>query len=183
MTHVRFVTAEALLETFPEVVGKISVPAAHQFPLDFLKSLSTQGKLEDAVTFCSYLLPRREAVWWSCGCVRTLLGEISEGKALALLAAEAWVNKPEADLRLAALDIANRSDPDNPMTWLAFAAGWSGGNLFSHPGAPVPMPTSMTPRACRFAILLGAHFVRRPERADRLRACIADGIQLAETGL
>jgi hypothetical protein len=26
------------------------------------------------VAFCAYLLPRREAVWWACGCTRSFLG-------------------------------------------------------------------------------------------------------------
>lgn len=183
MSRVRFATADALFETFPEASRNISVAPTDQPPLDFLKHLSAQGKLEDAATFCGYLLPRREAVWWSCGCVRTLLGDIAGNKAAGLLAAEAWVRKPETDLRLAALDIANQGDPNDPMTWLAFAAGWSGGVLFPHPETPVPMPTYMTPRAVRFAILLGAHYLKPPERTERLRVCIGDGIQLAETGL
>jgi hypothetical protein len=76
MSLVRFATAQALFETFPELSRKIRAEPNEQFPTDFLRTLVAAGEMKDAVTFCSYLLPRREAVWWSCGCVRTPLRDI-----------------------------------------------------------------------------------------------------------
>ena len=46
------------------------------------------GKIEDAVTFCSFLLPRREAVWWACRSARAPSGHIAEDRATALLSWE-----------------------------------------------------------------------------------------------
>ena len=66
MSLTRFATAEAVFETFPELSEKISVKPSERPPLDFLRSLIGAGKLEDAVTFAAYVLPRREAVWWAC---------------------------------------------------------------------------------------------------------------------
>ena len=83
MSPVRFATAQSLFETFPELSLKISARPSEQFPIEFLQTLVATGKVEDAVTFCSYLLPRREAVWWACGCVRTLLRNIAEERAAA----------------------------------------------------------------------------------------------------
>src|ERR1700690_955886 len=57
---VRFATAQALFETFPELSQKISAKPSEHFPTEFLQTLLAAGKIEDAVTFCSYLLPRRE---------------------------------------------------------------------------------------------------------------------------
>ena len=74
MPLLRFATAHALFDAFPEVSQKVTVEPTDQSPIVFLKALSSADKLPDAVTFCAYLLPRREAVWWACGCVRRLLG-------------------------------------------------------------------------------------------------------------
>ena len=46
-----------------------------------------------------------------------------------LLAAEAWVQQPESERREAALKIGTRGDSNDPLTWIALAAGWAG-NLF-----------------------------------------------------
>jgi len=99
-----------------------------------------KGKTEDAVTFCAYLLPRREAVWWACRCARTPLNKIAEDRAAGLLAAEAWVEEPDDERRQVALDIGTRGHCDDPLTWVALAAGWTGGLLVSGPQRPIPMP-------------------------------------------
>jgi len=182
MSRVRFATARALYETFPEVSEQIKVPPTDQFPVEFLKDLVSKDKLDEAVAFCAYLLPRREAVWWACGCARASLGEIPRDRGACLLAAEAWVYDPDDKHRKAAQEIGTQSDSNDPLTWLALAAGWSGGLLAAFPGLPVPVPTYMTARAARIAVLLSVAKLRK-DRPSRLRACIADGIKLAETGL
>jgi len=183
MSRVRFATARALYETFPEVSEKIGIAPTDQFPIDFLKDLVSQGKLDEAVAFCAYLLPRREAVWWACSCARTSLGEIPRDRGACLLAAEAWVYDPDDEHRKAALEIGTQGDGDDPLTWLALAAGWSGGLLVAFPSLPVPVPTYMTARAARIAVLLSAANAGKDQRSDRLHGCIVDGMKLAETGL
>jgi hypothetical protein len=184
MSRVRFATAQALFDTFPETYKKISAKPTDQFPIDFLKGLVSQGKFEDALTFCAYLLPRREAVWWACGCIREFLGDIPQSQAAGLLAAEAWVYSPDEENRAAAAEIGAKSDSNDPMTWLALGAGWSGGMIISHPQVPVPAPLFMTARAVSIAILLAVRFFRKKdELPTRLQACIAEGIRLAENGL
>ena len=89
MSRVRFATAKALFDTFPEAYKKIGAKPTDQFPIDFLSGLVSQGKLEDAVTFCSFLLPRREAVWWACGCARELLSDIPQDRGAGLSAGHA----------------------------------------------------------------------------------------------
>jgi hypothetical protein len=172
-----------LCEAFPEVHNKIGVAATDEYPIEFLKGLTAQGKLDDAAAFCAYLLPRREAVWWACGCARALLGDIPKSQAAGLLAAEAWVCEPDDAHRQAALEIGTKGDSNDPLTWLALGAGWSGGLLFAHPTKAVPMPPYMTARAARVAITISALKVTKDERPTRVRACIVEGIKLAETGL
>lgn len=184
MSRVRFSTARALFETFPKSVTNIGAAPTDEPPIIFLRKLVDGDRFEDAVTFCAYLLPRREAVWWACGCARKLLGDIVQSQAACLLAAEAWVCEPNDQRRQAALELGMQSDSNDPLTWLALAAGWSGGMLSSHPQMPAPMPPHMTARAARIAVQLSAHFTRnKNEVPPQLRACIAEGIKLAESGL
>ncbi len=182
MSLVRFATAEALFETFPELSQKISAKPSEQSPIEFLRGLVTTGKIDDAVTFCSYLLPRREAVWWACGCARASSGHIAEDRAAGLLAAEAWVKEPDDERRQAALEIGTRGHCDDPLTWVALAAGWAGGFLVSGPHHSIPMPQYMTARATRTAILISALSVKWDQRPAYLQACVADGTRLAENG-
>ena len=89
MSQVRFATTLALFETFPKSVTKIAADPTDEPPIVFLKKLSAQRKFEDAITFCAYLLPRREAVWWAYGCTRAMLRDVSASRAGPLIAAEA----------------------------------------------------------------------------------------------
>jgi hypothetical protein len=182
MSRVRFATTRALFETFPANVTGLTVAPTDESPVTFLKNLSTAGKLEDAVTFCAYLLPRREAVWWACGCVKAFLPNIEATRAAGLRAAETWVRDPSEQHRLAALEIGGRGDSDDSSTWLALGAGWSGGMLSAHPKMPAPTPQYLTPGAARTAILLSAHGLAPEQRTPRIRARIAEGIKLAEGG-
>jgi hypothetical protein len=183
MSQTRFVTTLALFETFPRSVTGIAAEPTDEPPTVFLKKLSAQHKFEDAITFCAYLLPRREAVWWACACVRALLGDVAASRAGPMIAAEAWVYDPDDEHRRTALEMGRQGDSNDPVTWLALGAGWSGGALLAHPQHLVPVPAYMTPRAARIAILLSARFFKPEQYTARMQACIVDGIKLAETGL
>ncbi len=181
MPEIRFATAQALFETFHQAPYAISVAPTDQPPLDFLRGLVSAGKLKDAVAFCGYLLPRREAVWWACRSVRALATEKDD--AACLLAAEAWVRDPDHQHRLAAEEAAARADRNVAATWLALAAAWSGGVVKMGAMQPIAPPPELTAHAARVAILLGARHLAPAQQAPRLRACIEDGAMLAETGL
>src|SRR5260370_31400842 len=174
MSRVRFATARALYATLSEVSEQIKVAPTDEFAIEFLKDLVSKCKLDEAVAFCAYLLPRREAVWWACSCARASLGEITQDRSACLLAAEAWVYDPNDARRKAALEIGTASDSNDPLTWLALAAGWSGGVLNTFPRLPVPVPTYMTAPAARIPVLLSVAKLRK-DRPSRLQACIADG--------
>jgi hypothetical protein len=141
MSLIRFTTAQALFEAFPEVSQRIATAPSEQVPIDFVKRLWSEGKIAETVTFCAYLLPRREAVWWACGCARRLLGDIPKDQAAGLRAAEAWVRRPDDEHRQAALDIGLRGDRKDAQTWLALAAGRSGGFLKSNQNPPALDPS------------------------------------------
>lgn len=179
MSSLRFATAQALFDAFPEVVEKVgAAPTTDQSPIDFLKALIANNRLPDAVTFCAYLLPRREAVWWACKSTKILSDEISaEGPTLR--ATEAWVYQPDEERRQAALDLGTKGHSSDPTTWLALAAGWSGGLL----AYGSPAPPYMTARAVRVAILTCLPKTPKRTRAERLTRCVQEGIKLAEVGL
>jgi hypothetical protein len=182
---VRFETAQALFETFPQARTLISVEPTEDHSLDFLRRLAANGKLEDAVAFCAYVLPRREAVWWACKSVRAFLNEPINAKfdTKPLLLAEEWVAQPEEKRRLVAQDAGSRGNPDSPTTWVANAAAWSGGAYSVANMIPIAPPPQLTAHAATVAILLCSRRVGMPASGTLLRACIADGVKLAETGL
>jgi len=153
--------------------------AEQQFPTKFLQPL-VAGQARDAVTFCAFLLPRREAAWWACRSARRL-GPFPQRQCRALLAAEAWVKEPTTSAGQAALELGTRGHCDDPLTWVALAAGWAGGFLGSGPHLSIPMPQYMT----------RGHARRDPDQCVEreagstpayLQACIADGTRLAENG-
>ena len=183
MSRLRFATARAVFETFPELNSQIGVPPSNDEPLAYLRMLSSDARFEHAATFCAFVLPRREAVWWACRSARALLGTVAPEKMPPLHAAEAWVHDPSQALRQAALDIGTRADANTATAWCALSAGWSGGFLSTHPEAAVQVPSYMTPRAARLAVILSAARAKPNDREVATKSCIEDGIRLAEKGL
>jgi|ERR1035437_4925965 hypothetical protein len=183
MSKIRFATARDVFSSFTLAPNTIRAQPTDELPLDFLRGLVAKGKLEDALTFCGYLLPRREAVWWACRSVRALLGDAANRNAEGLNLAEAWVREPDPQHRIAAEEFSKTADRDSPMTWLASAAAWSGGVISMGSSPAIVPPPELTAHAARVAILLSARQLAPAERRSRLSACIDDGARLAETGL
>jgi hypothetical protein len=179
MSRIRFATIQSLFESFPEALENIRVEPTDEPPIAFVNRLVAQGKSDEALEVFAYLLPRHEAVWWGCASVRKLLGGSLPSDMTGLAAAEAWVQEPSEENRQRALEIGDKAPSHEPLTWLAWAAGWSSGN-FS--GTPFPYPPCMTSRAVRIALLISMRGVTTEERAKLLHACLSEGIRLAEAG-
>jgi hypothetical protein len=179
MSRIRFASIQALFETYPEALRNIRAEPTDEVPISFLQRLSAAGRPQDAIAVCAYLLPRREAVWWGCTCVRMLLGDKLQDDAVALATAEAWVQDPTDENRRIALDVGTKAAHDQPLTWLALAAGWSSGTF---PSTPFPVPAFMTSRAVRIALLISIRQADPDERPKLLQSCLAQGIELAEAG-
>ena len=145
-SRLRFTSARQIFDTFQSASDDIATPPANEAPLDFARKLARSSRPIEAVAFCAYLLPRREAVWWACQCVRAIQGD-QAGADLALKAAEAWVREPEEATRRAALDLGASENRRAPTTWLARAAGWSGGDMAAAGLAPTPAPPHLTAKA------------------------------------
>ena len=72
MATLRFATARDVAEAFPTLVEDMLAEPGEREPLAFLRELADGETPEDAVSFCAYVLPRRDAVWWACRSVRAL---------------------------------------------------------------------------------------------------------------
>jgi hypothetical protein len=179
-SRIRFTSARSVFEAFPDLSYVATRPANDIDPLDHARALLRSPRPSDAVIFISHLLPRREAVWWAAQCVRALLGEGATDETLG--AAEIWVRTPEDDNRQAALSAANASDRRKPTTWLAFAAGWSGGSLLPADQKPIPPPAGACAMAANSAIMMAVATGDPRAVVDRITACAEAGVRFASGG-
>ena len=178
MAGTRFTSVHDLFAAFPGIEHDISAAPGDEPPLTFLERLRRSGTPEDAVSLLAYALGRREAVWWAAQGVR-LLGRIASGQTDApLAAAEAWVRDPDDLRRREALRLGMTGNSRLATSWVALAAGWSGGNIGPSAHAIVPATPEMTPKAVRTAILVALATVNARDRFARLQACVDIGTPL-----
>lgn len=159
------------------------LPASGPTPAVFLSRLMKAGKWIDAVRFLAYGLPTREAVWWSCQCLRGLYGERGGNSVVpgtvALETAEAWVCRPTAANRKAAGQAARRFGYEDPCDWVAAAAHWSA--LPPQPSyslGPVYLSAYAVESALSLAVARSA-----PDNAEtHYRRFVIRGIDVADGG-
>jgi hypothetical protein len=183
MASARFLTARDVFDAFPTAGDDIEAAPTEIAPVDFLRGLLASGTPEDAIGFCAYLLPKREAVWWGCSCLRGLAGQregqgLSENRCLA--AAEAWVKEPQHNRRIEAMRLGMVAPRSDPATWLALATAWSGGDITDNPQSPVPAPPHLTAKAIRAAVLIALARSPTQERRTQLATCIDNGVKLLQ---
>lgn len=179
-SRIRFSRALDVFEAFKELHRFVALPEDEIDPLGYVRRLLESGRRIDAVTFLAYVLPRREAVWWGRKCLSAILGPAADDDAAR--AAEAWVRAPEEENRRAALALGTADDALRPTTWLALAAGRSGGSIT----APEQTPISPAPEACaqsvNAAIVLAISVQDPPAIGEWIKACVEAGIRFAEGG-
>lgn len=176
--RIRFTTARQVFEAFPTAADDIERLPADEPPLDFVRKLLAPDRRYESVVYLAYLLPRREAVWWGCQCARATGAPADE----ALLAAEAWVRDPSEGTQRAALALGWSRDSRVVTTWLALAAGQSGGSLAPETAPRIPPPPQATAIFVKAAVILAV--ARTPPDRQRawLCACVEAGIRFAEGG-
>jgi hypothetical protein len=180
LSRVRFAAARDVFETFADLKLVVTSPSDGSAPLDYCRALLSSTRPSDAIMFIAYLLPRREAVWWAIQCVRAMLGASVEDNALR--AAETWVRAPEEDNRRAALAAFDAGDRRAATTWLAFAAGWSGGSVTPPDNDPLRAPMSACGMGANTAVMLAASAGDPFGLAQRIKACAEAGIRFADGG-
>ena len=178
MARLRFETVRDVFEAFPVAEHELNIEPNDEPSLRFLDALLAQDELDKAAGFCAFLLPRREAVWWGCRTVKTFIPVRSPEEEQALRTAEEWVEEPEEERRIAALERGRSGNSKLASTYLALAAGWSGRSM-NVGGELVPIPPHQTARLVRAAVLIAACRVGMAQRPDLMRRCVEDGIQIA----
>lgn len=181
MSRLRFEAAKDLFKTFPTAISDVGVEPSEERSLDFIKLLSNRRDLRAGLSFCAYLLPRREAVWWGCQCLRQN-DQLRRGEDVQVAAAEAWVREPDEPNRLRAFDLGTKGDTKSSGTWMCLAAGWAGGTLPMSTQNPVVVPQHLTAQAVRVALILASHGFLPWERAAMQSRWLADGVHIAQTG-
>jgi hypothetical protein len=179
-SRLRFAVARDVFEAFPDLRRLTPVPTGDAASLDYARSLLASRRPADAIIYLAHLLARREAVWWARQCVEAIMPESVEDAALRV--ADAWVRGPEEERRRAALDIGAAADHDVPTTWLALAAGWSGGSTTAPDQKPRPPQPSACARAVNAAIILAATRGDPLSVMPRIQACGAAGVRFAGGG-
>jgi hypothetical protein len=180
-SRIRFTTARQVFDTFATAATDILTQPTDEAPLVFIRKLALSDRPIDAIAFCAYLLPRREAVWWACQCVRAIQGD-AVGEDAAMKAAEAWVRDPEESMQRAALGLGASGHVRAATTWLAKAAGWSGGSIAPPGLAPVPPPPHLTAKAALAAIVLAMAKAGTRSQAGWIEACTEACIRFADGG-
>ena len=179
MSVLRFAAARDVFEAFPTAYEDIATKPNDQVPLAFLRELVKGPIPEDAIPFCAYLLPRREAVRWASQSVRALMDKPTKYDEIALKAAEDWVLAPEDPNRRRALQIGTMANQRAASTWVALAAAWSGGPMIvgEYGGGP-PAPPQLTSRAAFTAIRIALG--GKPDRVGCISQCVERGVRIAE---
>lgn len=177
MSRLRFNTAQEVFETFPSARRLIATAPTREHPLAFLRALAGSDAPNEALGFCAFLLPRREAVWWGVQALKMMLPPGARPDA-GLIAAEAWAREPDDARRRAALALGEAGDTEEPGTWIAFAAGYSGGSMVATHA--VPCPPDMTAKTVRIAVLSAYRRLPAAGRAAALRSCVEACIRLAD---
>ena len=182
MSRIRFATATDVYAAFATAAQDIRVDAEEVPPLRFAQTLAASDKPDAAIAFMAYLLPRREAVWWTCQAVRFLLPGLPPEESQRVAAAEAWVQEPSESRQRMALRIAADADKRLPGVWCAMAAGWSGGNISPIDDQPKAAEPQMTPKAVNAALAVALGQVDPLKRTELLRKVVAAGVTFAEGG-
>lgn len=180
MARIRFESAREVFEAFPSLSEDLKSGPSAEHPVAFMRALLKSQTPEDALTFCAHTLPRREAVWWGCQCVRQIT-QVQQGQEDPFLRmAEKWVREPEDHVRMAALRLGLDSERRHATNWLALAAGWSGGNISVIEGAYIPAKPEMTGSSVRTAILIALSRIPAAQRAPTIATCLEAGIKLMQ---
>ncbi len=179
-SRIRFSTARDVFEAFKDLRRIAPAPGDASAPLDYARGLLVSRRPIDAIVFLACLLPRREAVWWARQCVGAILGPRAEDDALR--AADAWVRAPEEERRRAALEIGTAGDPERATTWLALAAGRSGGSVSAPDQKPIAPGPAACAQAANAAIVLAITGGDPRAIGAWTVACVEAGIRFAEGG-
>jgi hypothetical protein len=123
---------------------------------DLLKALSSAGLCLDAARLLLRALPKRYAVAWVCECFKqdAERAPFCAAENACIASVESWIADGSEATRRAASEQAEAGHYDTAGSWVAAAAGWSGGSL-APPGYAVVGPAEhLTADACFASLCL-----------------------------
>jgi len=146
----------------------------------FLDLLVAHELFPDAARLLAYSLPKRDAVWWACLCIRHVASaDIPPADLAALEAAERWVIEPHEVHRRAAMQAAEGLAFQTAASWAAVAAFWSNGSMAPPDASPVMPGEYLTAQAVSGAVMLAAARYAPGVSTDLYRALIVTGMVVA----
>ena len=168
--------------TYLEFADDIAAPAAAAAsPDELITHLAQEGKFLDALRLRAYLLPKREAVWWGCLCVREDLGEpLPPPQIAALEAAVAWAEDPVEKHRRAAEQRAEAAKFSGVGATLALSAFWSDGSIAPEGNPDVLPDERLTSQGVAAALISAAYQGDANKATGRIHAFLARGKDIAD---
>ena len=158
-------TAAEICKHFTLDEGPQKLLDAKHTPKQLLELLREKGFYPDAIKVLAYGMPKREAVWWACVCVRSAAGTVIPPPALkALQAAEKWVADPSEANRVANLSAGGAAGFSTAAGCAALAAYWSAGSHVPTHVDVKPPPDQWTAHAVSGCVLMAA-IQTEPEKA------------------
>lgn len=123
----------------------------------FLDKVTAAGLTVDALRILALALPKPEAVWWACVCIRKAVPKPWRVAAEdAVDAAEKWVTDPSDANRRACGAVAEAAGWDTAAGCVAGAAWLSGGSLSPPKLPPVQPREDLTGQTVAGALMLAA---------------------------
>jgi hypothetical protein len=141
--------------------------------------LKEAGLLADACSVLAFALPKREAIWWACQCIRK--ADVARGPKdkAALEAAESWVTGPDEPRRRAAHVAAEATGAGTPTGCAALAVFLSGGSLAPAELTEVPPAEHLTAVAVKGAVALAAVAGEASKALERFNTFLTLGQEIA----
>src|SRR6185369_5418416 len=119
---------------------------------------------------------------WASRSVRRMMPAARPDEERMLGFAEAWVTEPEEPRRRKVLSSGMVGDTKSPATWVALAAGWSGGSIVPEEMGYAPADPEQTAKAVRVAFFIALSRLEDDAKHRVMTACLEDGIKLASGG-
>ncbi len=181
MAGARFATTRDLIASFPTAAVDVGEEGSDEGALPFVRRCMDEDREDSALSFCAYLLQRREAIWWCHGGL-SAVPDLAPLERAHLDLVHAWAVKPEEARRRGCLDKGLESSPKLPTTWLLLAVGWSGGSIAPPQAPPIQASPSQTPQAVRVALLAARSRLAADRRKGIVKSWVGLAVKMVEVG-
>jgi hypothetical protein len=182
MTRIRFATLKDLFASFSTAAIETGEEASAEESVAFVRRCLAEQRRDAAITYCAYLLPRREAVWWGCHAMRDMK-ELTASERACVAAARQWALRPDEAARRKALDLGLETSAKLSGGWIALAAAWSGGSIAPAGGPPMAPSPAATAQAVRVALLSASTRLANDRRPAIMTAWVEFALRSLDEGM